>query len=238
MNDRTCNRCKLPLNSGQKKYCSHLCANRDTMEAKSRASQAVEWATCSVDSCTKPARARTASLCKMHYHRLYRYGTLERTTTLVKRGEREPATSPANILGQRYGTLVVAERVGNSWLCICDCGEQRITRTGDLNRTGESNTCGKPGMHLAPIVEYGAAHERVERKHGRASTHPCIDCGKRAYHWSYDHQDQDELVSQATYSAGIAYSLKTEHYEARCVACHKTFDLTHINATRFADFVN
>jgi 5-methylcytosine-specific restriction endonuclease McrA len=35
---------------------------------------------CDVDGCEKPARSGSAAYCKMHYHRMYRYGTLERTT--------------------------------------------------------------------------------------------------------------------------------------------------------------
>lgn len=33
---------------------------------------------CSVEGCQKPTRTKSADLCKMHYHRLYRNGTLER----------------------------------------------------------------------------------------------------------------------------------------------------------------
>jgi len=35
--------------------------------------------TCEVAGCNKPARSGSASYCAMHYHRLYRYGTLEKS---------------------------------------------------------------------------------------------------------------------------------------------------------------
>jgi hypothetical protein len=35
--------------------------------------------TCTVDGCTKPTRTRSAKLCKMHYHRQYRHGSVDRS---------------------------------------------------------------------------------------------------------------------------------------------------------------
>ena len=147
MSERTCIRCSKPLVGRQKKFCSHLCANRVSGGARSARSQAGGWKTCDIADCEKPARSRTAALCKMHYHRLYRYGTLERTTTLVERGEREPSIKPANQPGDRFGTLVLVEWTGKMWLCQCDCGNTRTARTGDLNRAGDRNTCGTKANH-------------------------------------------------------------------------------------------
>lgn len=157
-------------------------------------------------------------MCPMHSHRVYRRGSVS--------PEREPKWQ--DLTGERYGTLTLVRRTGSRWACVCDCGETRTASTGELNRTGEANTCGKPGKHLSADAEYTAAHERVRRLHGAARNHPCVDCGKSAYHWSYDHSDPDELISRTVH---VAYSLDTNHYQARCVPCHKRFDLNHINAT-------
>lgn len=51
-----------------------------------------------------------------------------------------------NLSGQRFGRLVVVERVGSrrtytEWLCICDCGEKHLAVSADL-RSGHINSCG------------------------------------------------------------------------------------------------
>lgn len=231
MNKRTCNRCNTPLNSGQAKYCSHSCANRVSAAAHHARSEALEQKACDVDGCDKPARSKKAELCKMHYHRLYRYGTLETSRVLVDRGEREPAIRRTDLRGVRFGTLVAEEPIGEHWLCRCDCGAMRTTRIGDLRRTGDSNTCGVKANHLSDAIDYNGAHDRVKRLYGPASQHACVGCGSQARHWSYDHADPDERLSVSHPTRGIAFSLDTDHYQPRCVPCHKRFDLDHINAT-------
>lgn len=51
-----------------------------------------------------------------------------------------------NLLGQRYGRLVViatAENIGwrTAWLCRCDCGQQLVVKTYHL-RSGHVTSCG------------------------------------------------------------------------------------------------
>lgn len=236
MTKRTCNRCNRPLSTRQAKYCSHACANRNAMAALSARSRQTPWATCTVEECEKPARSRTAKLCPMHYHRLYRYGTLERTTTLVARGERTLPPShprqPQHNPGDVIGTLTLIHRDGTHWVCRCTCGETRRATAGELNRTGEQNTCGTKVNHLSDTAEYGAAHGRVRTRRGPASNHACADCGEPAQHWSYDHLDPNERISSRGESKGCAYSLVVDHYQPRCVPCHKRYDLDMINGTR------
>ena len=74
-------------------------------------------------------------------------------------------------------------------------------------------------------VKYRAAHWRVQSDRGPASAHACVDCGLPAQHWSYDHCDREELMSDT----GQPYSLKAHHYDARCAPCHATFDGTGRN---------
>lgn len=229
MNEHTCNRCNKRLTTSQKKFCSHACANRTTMERKRQASLMTPWKPCEVDGCGKPGRSRTAGICPMHYHRQYRYGTLARTGELRKRGVL-PRLGHA-LAGRRYGTLVVDSHDGTKWVCHCDCGGTRRASTGELNREGDANTCGIPGRHLTDHAEYGAAHSRVHRSRGKADQYPYVDCGGQSRHWSYNHDDPDERISQVPRTAGTAYSLNPQHYAPRCVSCHKLFDLGRPNAT-------
>lgn len=50
--------------------------------------------------------------------------------------------APKDITGQRFGRLVARERrPDSSWLCLCDCGEERVVKTGKLT-TGHTGSCG------------------------------------------------------------------------------------------------
>ena len=170
--------------------------------------------TCSVPNCARPIR--TKGYCYSHYMKLWRYGTPT------------PEFKPnwVDIVGIRFGSLIVVNRVGNKWLCRCDCGKDRTASAGELNRTGSNASCGDRATHRRKLdAGYGAAHDRVRRANGSASAYQCIDCGHDAQHWSYDHLDPDELQDTAQGRNPIAYSLKVSHYKPRCVPCHKAYDL-------------
>ncbi len=202
------------------------------MKRKSECASRAPWNGCAVDRCQKLARSRGADLCPMHYHRQYRYGTLERVTDLVRRGALP--RKAVDLSGARFGTLTASRYQDGRWVCQCDCGAERTASVGELNRTGEANTCGIKANHLSDEVDYTAAHGRVHRAKGKASRYPCVDCKATARHWSYDHADPEERTSQALRTVGIAYSLNIEHYEPRCVSCHKRFDLGRTNGTDMA----
>lgn len=176
--------------------------------------------TCKVENCEKPLKQR--GFCYAHYMKNWRYGTPT------------PVHGPKwiDIRGQRFGTLVVVDRVGRQWRCLCDCGNERLANAGCLNREGARNTCGVEGAHMRRYVGYGAAHERVRRSRGDARSHPCVDCGAPARHWAYDHSDPDEMTQDVGSKSLVAYSVKVEHYDPRCVPCHKRFDLGRINGTQ------
>ena len=127
-----------------------------------------------------------------------------------------------DMAGQRFGTLTVTtERRGKFWVCICDCGRTREVRRRELLRYSDGNSCGDTRAHWrADVVSYGGAHDRLDRDHGLAKTHQCVDCNGPAAHWSYDHADPDELTSPE----GYPYSLDAGHYEPRCSSCHARFD--------------
>lgn len=174
---------------------------------------------CAIPGCGKPIKR--CGLCYGHYMKQWRYGT-----PTPKFGPRWTDTR-----GQRFGTLVVADRVGPKWRCVCDCGETRIVSAGDLNRTGDRSTCGVAGKHLDPRPTYEVAHERVRAAKGSASLYECVDCGNPALHWSYDRNDPNELFGGLNRSANLMpYSTDPNHYVPRCVPCHKRFDLDAIAA--------
>lgn len=175
---------------------------------------------CTVDDCTKGAHRK--EYCYAHYMKDWRYGTPT------------PQHAPTweDLTGRRYGTLVAKARTDSgAWICACDCGETITRRVGDLNRYGNACTCGTTGKHyITDAPGYGSAHGRVRSTHGAASNYQCITCGDRAYHWSYDHTDADELTYEYEPGKVIAYSAKPEHYQPRCVPCHKRYDLDRIDS--------
>lgn len=175
--------------------------------------------TCDVADCGKPLKR--AGLCYSHYMKNWRYGTPT------------PSHGPQwqKLDGERFGTLLVVRRVGAKWLCTCDCGESRLARSGDLNRTGDANTCGIPGRHLDPTPTYEVAHVRVSKSRGPARDHACVDCGRTAAHWSYGRRAGDrELVGCARAGGNLPYSADPMDYDPRCVPCHKRFDLEAIRS--------
>lgn len=174
---------------------------------------------CPVDQC--PRTTYRGGYCYGHYMKNWRYGTP--TPTHPPRYE--------DISGQRFGTLIAVVFTGNWWHCTCDCGAERKVRTSELKRTGDGNTCGLPGRHLNTTVGYGTAHTRVRTQRGPSTDYLCIDCGKQAQQWSYDHADPNELISETRGTEGIAYSTDPDRYDPRCISCHKRFDLKRIGST-------
>jgi hypothetical protein len=82
---------------------------------------------------------------------------------------------------------------------------------------------------------YEAAHIRVIRLRGVASTHACVDCGKGAQHWSYDHADPDERRGPVVCGGKVRtlpWSDNPTHYAPRCASCHKKFDRVFLAATK------
>src|SRR5512139_2951597 len=166
--------------------------------------------TCSVDTCEQPVRAKR--YCYAHYMKAWRYGT----------PTPQHPSRRTDLTGHTFGQLtVLSHHQRNQWLCRCECGATTIVRTGDLNR-GTITSCGNRAIHRRrDSVEYNAVHYRLRNDFGKASNHPCSDCQNPADHWSYNYDDPEEARSEKPSSIGLAYSLKPEHYSARCAACHK-----------------
>lgn len=172
---------------------------------------------CAVADCDKPVEHR--DWCDNHYRRWLGHGG-------PLGGRRTPSPSPCSVEG--------CERRAKArgW---CKLHYYRWKRSGEV---------GSPAVELASTklpgpqslfwrgdnIGYHTAHRRVDRVKGPAASHACVDCSGPAAQWSYDHCDPDELVGSGR--DRYAYSLKPEHYLARCAACHFAFDEAHRQASR------
>lgn len=140
-----------------------------------------------------------------------------------------------SLVGQTYGNLTVIDtapstllsnRWRTQWKCRCSCGAE-VTARGDFLRVGAVRSCGNRRKHPAmrksvpdSQKSYMTAHDRVRKVKGKASAQKCVDCGGPAAHWSYNHRDPQQIVTES----GTAYSFNPDYYEARCVTDHRIFD--------------
>lgn len=177
-----------------------------------------EITACSVDECDTPKRSSGALYCEMHYGRMRRNGTLE--------GPRRYDNEICSVDG------CSTPRKSNG---MCDLHDTRYRRHGDPNTVIAPEQRRLATGALSPSwtgseATYNAAHQRVKKARGSARKHPCVDCGNEARHWSYDHADPNERFTED----GYAYSTELEHYEPRCVPCHKLYDLALLASKREA----
>lgn len=68
------------------------------------------------------------------------------------------------------------------------------------------------GKVYSSAGSYTTQHIRVTNIRGHADQYACIDCGKRAMHWSYVH-DTDRA--------------NVDNYQPRCAKCHCRYDNIH-----------
>lgn len=172
--------------------------------------------TCTVDGCTR-ADIQAKGWCRMHYHRWRRTGT----TGEAGRRQRSKRADHCIVAG----CTKPDKQVG-----YCTMHAARLRRHGDPHAVFKAALPYGPDHHAwQDVPSYGCAHHRVRLRRGSASQFACVDCGGRAQHWSYDHADPNELRGPAPGSAGykglMPYSADPDHYQPRCVRCHKAFDL-------------
>lgn len=87
---------------------------------------------------------------------------------------------------------------------------------------GSRATGVRSGNWTGDDATYYGVHKRVKASFGVPSTKTCVDCGKRADHWSYDGlAGSDEKRDPR----GLAYTTLLHHYEPRCASCHRLHDL-------------
>lgn len=113
----------------------------------------------------------------------------------------------------------------------CSAHYQTWQRHGDPTVDGRLFGEANPAWKGANPT-YVGAHRRCTLLWGKASEHPCVDCGNPADEWSYCHDDPTELTelmpetrAHATSSHRLVrYSAWPEFYAARCQSCHLAFD--------------
>lgn len=80
---------------------------------------------------------------------------------------------------------------------------------------------------------YSGVHERLRRTRGKASSHPCVDCGEPASQWSCC-PCVDDLrwvlrpcgwVSEPSGRRWVSYSVDLSDYDPRCSKCHRSLDV-------------
>lgn len=171
---------------------------------------------CTVDGCSTDVKR--LGLCYAHYMKNWRYGT----------PTPQHDVKWMDLAGQRFDLLTVVERRGSKWYCTCECGGSREVLAGDLNRTGRKS-CGDRSKHPTrrppETLTYRGSHDRMRHLSGSAKLHTCMDCGKPAQQWSYNHKDPHELLEYGLSAGLLPYSLDHTYYEPRCISCHKLFDL-------------
>lgn len=86
-------------------------------------------------------------------------------------GMKPTRSRAADLVGQRFGSLIVLERAGSSaagnatWLCRCDCGGTTTSAGSDLRR-GRTKTCGCAAVE-ATRRRHAATRDLVGRRFGR-----------------------------------------------------------------------
>lgn len=162
---------------------------------------------CGVTNCHRGGRL-IRGWCKYHWQRWARHGD-----PLAGGPTRRQTTDSCAVEG------CTGPDVALGW---CKAHHYRWSRYGDPTAGADPS----PRQRSTTWVPgYGAAHWRLQHLRGSAAAHPCADCGAPAEHWSYDHSDPDELVESHGVNAGLRYSLDVGRYDARCVSCHRKFDL-------------
>lgn len=81
-------------------------------------------------------------------------------------------------------------------------------------------------MTTEPMTAYGVVHYLLQKQRGRASAHQCVDCGRPARQWAYDHKDVFERIDEYAHPP-MVFSVNFEHYQPMCLACHKALDNEH-----------
>lgn len=141
------------------------------------------------------------------------------------------STPTLNLAGGAFGRLTALEYRGESrWLCRCECGTEKLVRTGALT-TGFTASCGC--LHRENLarrnskgddITYIGAHLRNQRVRGKASTHACIDCGLQAQEWSLKAAPSKSLSGPTPSGYECRYSPDPFDYEPRCKPCHAQHD--------------
>ena len=147
-------------------------------------------------------------------------------------------TNASNLIGKRFGRLVVKEKVGSNsnkktvWLCECDCGNIKTIVAGDLT-SGRTLSCGclhKEQLRGSNNHKYNPNLTKEEREQQRHIEGYSI--------WSYEVKKQANFVCDVCNSnkSGtlVSHHLDGYHWDKEhrldinngvclCESCHKEF---------------
>lgn len=147
----------------------------------------------------------------MHYHRLYRYGSIHGSAAQKLR---ITLWFPCRECGDYFSVTPGQRRGGaraNPTFCSVECMTGHRVGDGHLAWRGDN-------------ASYDVVHQRLKRAMGPASRQLCATgCGRTAVHWAYDHLDPNEQRSPAG-----PFSTDLTHYDPMCGTCHKLLDLAAI----------
>ena len=157
--------------------------------------------TCSVEGCETAKYCR--GWCVKHYNRWRSHG------------------DPLTVITQTKTPCMVDACANNQHAHgYCDFHLHRFKTYGDALAEGKGR---HHGRNRLATPGYDGVHKRLHREKGKASVHPCADCGERAHEWSYDGGWPNELY-EVLEKVPVAYSTDQSRYSPRCRKCHRNRD--------------
>jgi hypothetical protein len=159
--------------------------------------------TCTIDGCTNPHEAR--GWCLKHYKRWRKTGN--------------PVKIKIAGIDYLIPKLCTIEGCDRKHVAKGYCSKHWLR----WKRRGTPYEVHRAGRPRGDEPTWRAIHLRLHKDRGRAKGYACVDCGGQAAEWSYDRADPNELIGPQG-RAMLAYSLDPDHYEPRCVPCHRRFD--------------
>lgn len=188
---------------------------------------------CSIDGC--PGKVLARAWCRNHYYAWKRNGD----PLAAKRVYRfDHDTAAAFMRAAGLEPLVPYPGKSNvPWLCRClTCGAEVSPRLHSIRagqggcrrcadrRTGQRQRGAGNPYWRGDQAGYFAVHRRLLAQRGKASEHPCVDCGEQAQEWSYDGGSAGEQVGTEPGAEGLKYTTDLTTYSPRCTKCHSDVD--------------
>jgi hypothetical protein len=130
-------------------------------------------------------------------------------------------TADVAVKGVRVECLIPGCQRDSTSRGMCGMHYLRVYRHGTPTVLPKSGP-GSSRWRDRDSLTYDAAHDRIKRSRGPASTHVCSDCGKDATDWAYQHSATEPLIDDL----GRPYSDNTDDYAPMCRPCHRAFDLS------------
>lgn len=81
------------------------------------------------------------------------------------------------------------------------------------------------------MVTHYTVHEYLARERGPARNHTCVECGKPADEWAYQHTGETQYgkTSDGVNWDSLPYSEDLNDYAPMCRSCHRRLDKTYLN---------